>query len=354
MNDFKSKLVEKLEIRGPLIIAPMAGGPTTPRLVAATSNAGALGSLGGAYMAPGELREAITQTKALTQRPFAVNLFVPAPEVKLSNEQIQNAQMITEKYRKKLGLPAPIIQPPYQQDFYEQVEVVLAAKPKAFSFIFGLVEKSILNEFKKIGIVTIGTATCLQEALELEESGVDAIVAQGVDAGGHRGMFSSEDADPMLGTVALTRVLVKKIKIPVIAAGGIMDGQGITAVLQVGAQAAQLGTAFLLCEEAGTSKPYRDLLLAEHKRSTCLTRAFSGRWARGLENEFIKDMSGRDAFILPFPAQNVFTRDIRAQSVKQNNPEYLSLWAGSGVSLIRNMSAAALVREFFEELNQFE
>lgn len=348
--DGRTDFVARLSLHGPLIQAPMAGGATTPELVAAVSNAGALGSLGGAYLSPTELETAIRQIKMLTQRPFAVNLFAPCAEPVLSENQIQAAIAATKSYRRELGISDPALRPPFSQKFEQQFAVVLEERPAVFSFTFGLPERKILEECRKRGIVTFGTATTPEEGLALQAIGVDAVVGQGAEAGAQRGTFSAEQGDLFMGLAALIPTLVSRLRIPVIAAGGIMNGQGIAAALTLGAQAAQLGTAFLVCDESGISKTYRSALLDPAKRQvTRLTRAFSGRWARGLENRFIVEMASKENAILPFPAQNAFTQDIRKRAAELGIADYLSLWAGQGVGLIRAMKAETLVKTLLKE-----
>ena len=343
-------LSDQLGIEWPLIQAPLGGGPSTPELVAAASNAGALGSLGAAYFSPEELERAMVRIRELSARPFGVNLFAPAPVPTLSAGQVQAALAATRGYRAELGLPDPALRPPFHQDFEQQMAVVLRARPAVFSFTFGLVDRDVIEKCRRASVITMGKATSVEEGLALQESGVDAVVAQGVEAGGHRGLFSPEQRDSLIGTLALTRTMVSALRIPVVASGGIMDGRGIAAVLTLGAQAAHLGTAFLLCEEAGTSPAYREAIEKARGRDTRLTRAFSGRWARGIENRFMVEMEGRDGSILPFPAQNAFTRDIRKKATEVEKAEYLSLWAGQGVGLIRKMKAGDLVRTLREEM----
>ncbi|PKA14938.1 hypothetical protein CH363_16240 [Leptospira haakeii] len=343
----ENQIIKVLGLKGPLILSPLAGGPSTPELISAVSNAGGLGSLGLAYETPEQIRATIQKTRNLTSKPIAVNLFVPTKTPELKPEQINQAIEVTKKYREELGVPSPKLEPPYALDFDQQFEEMLSQKPEIFSFTFGLLPDHYIKECKKNHIITCGTATTLEEGILAEESGVDWLVAQGIEAGGHRGIFSSTEEDSGIGLFPLVRSLVHKLKIPVIAAGGIMDGAGIAAVLALGAKAAQLGTAFLLCEEAGTSKPYREALLSKN-RKTKTTRAFSGRIARGLENRFMNEMETEN--ILPFPAQNVFTRDIRKRSAELGKSDFLSLWSGQGIELIREMKAGRLVAVLFEEL----
>lgn len=328
----------------------MGGGPTTPELVAASCDAGALGSLGGAYLNPERLRSDIRKVKSLTQKPFNVNLFVPSPEPLIQHSQLECALRDTRSYRKELGLADPVLKPPFQEDFEAQISVVLSERPAAFSFVFGMVDRKIIEECHQKNIYTIGAATTLEEGQKLEALGIKAVVAQGFEAGGHRATFLSSDENPTLGTMRLTQTLSNHLKIPVIASGGIMDGNGILDALQSGAQAAQLGTAFLLAREAGTSEPYKQIL-RKKMGSTRFTRMFSGRLARGIENRFISEMESNNAAILPFPAQNVFTRDIRSEAVAQNKSDFLSLWAGTGVNRIQEGTAREIIGRIKAELD---
>jgi nitronate monooxygenase len=317
--------------------------------VAAVSNAGALGSLGGAYLNPNELAKAIRQIKTLTRRPFAVNLFAPSPEPALNENQIHAAIMATKIYRQELGIPDPSLCSPFAQDFEAQFSVIIKERPAAFSFTFGVPERKFLDECRTRGILTFGTATTLKEGLALQKAGVDGVVAQGAEAGAQRGTFSGQKEDLFIGLGALVPTLASELHIPIIAAGGIMNGKGIAAAVALGAAAAQLGTAFLACDESGISKTYRSALLDPERRRTRLTRAFTGRWARGLENRFIVEMANKEDAVLPFPAQNAFTQDIRKKATELGLPDYLSLWAGQGVGLIRAMNAEALVKTLFKE-----
>jgi nitronate monooxygenase len=343
-------LLKDLGIEKSLILAPMAGGPSTPQLVAAVSNTGALGSLGCAYETPEQIVQTIRKTKELTKKPFAVNLFAPQPDPKLTQNQIDSATAALRPFRQELELTTlPSLTPPFSHDFDKQFEIVLQEAPAGFSFTFGLISQDHIKACKSKNTVTMGTATTLEEALLLEELGVDAIIAQGVEAGGHRGIFSTEAPDPMIGMLDLTKTLSKKIRIPIIAAGGIMDGKGIHTALAAGAQAAQLGTAFLLCPEAGTSQPYRYALSHSKPHSTQLTRVFSGRIARGIENRFMQEMKSKSDGVLPFPAQNNFTRDIRNKSAQLGKSDFLSLWAGANFSQIRKFPAKDLVEFLWQE-----
>lgn len=344
-----SNLFQKLGLKHPLIVAPMAGGPSSVELVAAASAAGALGAMGGAYSNAAAIEAFADQVRQRTDKPFAINLFIPhsIPEVGL--DQLERAVEATAHYRAELQLPPPQLSTPYEEDFDAQFEAVLRIRPACFSFVFGLLSADHVREAKKADIPLIGTATTVEEARTLEESGVDAVTLQGFEAGGHRGIFDAHASDPAIGLRDLLTQSVGKIRVPVIAAGGIMTAGDVRAALQAGAQAVQMGTAFLACAEAGTSAPYRTKLLATPERRTRTTRAFSGRFARGLENRFMNEMETKGAAILPFPAQNKFTRDIRGASTAKGSADFLSLWAGTGKGELWQGRAAELIDRLFEQ-----
>jgi nitronate monooxygenase len=339
-----STIQDKFTLDFPLILAPLGGGPGTPELAAAVSNAGGLGSLGAAYLNLDQLRAAIRKTRSLTKRPFVVNLFAPSAEVSFSEKDVQRAFEATQAYREQLRIQSePQLKSPFA-DFDSQIKILIEEKPAAFSFVFGLIPQEAIHKLKSSGIFTMGTATSLDEAFQLERLGVDAIISQGFEAGGHRGIFSPEAIDEEASTLILTKTIAKKVNRPVIASGGIMNGKEIAQAIDAGASACQLGTAFLLADEAGTSAPYRKALI-EGNKNTQLTRVFSGRLARGIRNQFIEEMESVHAGILPWPIQNAFTRDIREAATRAGKSEFLSLWAGTGYSKIRSGSALQIVEE---------
>jgi len=335
----------RMRIQHPLVLAPMAGGPSTPALCAAVSEAGGLGSHGAAYLPPGKLREEIRAIRALTSKPFAINLFAD-DGVQAEERAVRDAQSALARYRQELGLPPPAPPPP-QVELADAFPVLLEERVPVFSFTFGIPPREMLDACRRQGIVTMGTATTVAEARALEDSGVDLVCAQGSEAGGHRGTFDRGAEPALIGTLALVPQVVDAVKVPVIAAGGIMDGRGFAAALALGASAVSLGTAFLRCPEAGTSKPYRAALAQARDDATVITRAFSGRAARGLGNRFTREMSG--APLAPYPAQNALTREIRVAAAKAGNADLLSLWSGQAAPLAREMPAAELVAQILRE-----
>jgi nitronate monooxygenase len=338
----------------PLIQAPMAGGATSAELVAAVSSAGALGSLAAPLLDPQTIIAQSARIRALTTRPFAINLFVqqiPQPEPAVIDHAIRLLEPVWQPFGWD-GLPIP---QKWCEDFDAQLEALIEIRPAAASFTFGILQQAQVKRLHAANILVIGTATNVDEARAWEQAGADAICAQGLEAGGHRGTFMGAQEEGT-GTLALVPLVVDAVRLPVIAAGGIMNGRDIAAVLALGAQAAQLGTAFLACEESGISAPYKQRLLQAaddpRKAVTRLTRAFSGRYARGLRNRFIDIMSAYEHQVPAYPVQNALTGSIRAHAAKTGDSEVMSLWAGQGVAAIRAMPAAQLVEALTSELRQ--
>ncbi len=326
----------------------MAGGIDTPQLVAQVCNAGALGSIGAAYLSALEIDEAVAAVRERTAAPFAINLFVggrgePDPDA------VTRVQSMLRPFCAELGLNlvAKLTPGPESDSLDAQFEAVLRTLPRVFSFTFGMPSSEQMRALRERSILVIGTATNVAEGEALDELGVDAICAQGSEAGAHRGTFLGRFEDAMIGTMALVPQLVRRVRAPVIAAGGIMDGRAIAAALALGAQAVQLGTAFLACPEAGTSPAHREALLSPAARRTVVTRCFSGRPGRGIRNRFTDTFEGVQ--VPPFPVQQRLTRDIRAAASKQGRTDIMQLWAGQGAPLIRAMPAAELIRTLVRE-----
>ena len=319
----------------------MGGGPSTPELVAAVSNAGGLGSLGAAYLTPDQIADAIRRIRSLTSRPFNVNLFAAGWN---ENPQFDAGPMldVLAEIHGKLGLAPPAAPKAAPDPFPAQLEAVLDARPPIFSFTFGVPDRDAMARLKSRGIITLGTATTVDEARYLEQAGVDAIIAQGSEAGAHRGTFLRSFESSMIPTLDLVRATVAAVSLPVIATGGLMDARDVVAALNAGASAASLGTAFLVCPESGASETHKCAILAAKEDTTVVTRAFSGRPARGLRNAFITGLEDRDIH-LPYPAQNALTRPMRTAAAQQGIADYLSLWAGQGVARACAMPAGELV-----------
>ncbi len=347
--EFNNPLTELLNIKYPIIQAPMAGGITTPELVASVSNNGGLGSIGAAYMQPEALQKLIQAVKQLTDKPFAVNLFVPEPGDQIYNDQTKICKILTE-VTKELAIDIKPIELPYKPSFDKQLAVIIAEQVPIFSFTFGLLETKYLDELKRHNIKIIGTATSVKEAQQLSATDIDAIVGQGIEAGGHRGTFADPSQETQIGTLALTLQLVDKINLPIIAAGGISDPRGVRAALDLGAQAVQIGTAFLTTHESGAHSKYKQALLEIADDNTMLTKAYSGRLARAIKNKFSERMRKYENDIMPFPQQNKLTIQIRTKAKKEGNTDFMSLWAGQNAHLCKSISAAKLMRELIARI----
>lgn len=349
----QNKVTLRLGIDFPIFQAPMAGGITTAELVSETSNNGGLGNLGAGYLEPEEIKDEIDKIKGRTEKPFGVNLFVPNKENPIKTDSIVEVEKALSKYRNILKLEE---QPVYKEKDYgklftEQIEEVLKAKVPVCSFTFGIPDERIVKELKSNGSVVIGTATNVLEAIELEESGIELIVAQGSEAGGHRGTFHAEE-NGLIGLMALIPQIADQVRVPIIAAGGIMDARGIAASLVLGAEAVQLGTAFLCCLESGAHPIYKETLLQATEDQTRLTKAFSGKLARGINNRFIADLDALKDMILPYPYQNDITSKLRKKAAELNNNDFMSLWAGQGIRLAKETSVKSLMKELVEEVQR--
>ena len=342
-------LIKTLGIQYPIIQAPMAGGATTPELISAVSNSGGLGSLGAGYMAPEEIRDAIKKIRTLTQKPFAVNLFIPQKSHATHEKILQSCKSI-ELSCEELNLTITPATPPYLSSFEDQMRVIIEEAVPVFSFTFGMLDSYWILALKKNGTKLIGTATNITEASLLESSGVDAVVAQGSEAGGHRGTFIGKAEDSLSNTVSLLTNIVNEVTIPVIPAGGVINGAQIASLLKQRAAAVQMGTAFLACVESGIHTNYKKMLLSKAPLETILTTAFSGKLARGIRNQFTDRMINHQENILDYPIQDALTQSMRKLAAKQNNTDFMSMWAGELFYECRDISATALMNQLIYDL----
>lgn len=337
------------QLQCPVIQAPMAGGVNTPQLAAAVANAGGVGSFGFAYSSPDKIHADLTATQALTTGPLNANFFV-FQSVALPDAAQQAAALAALK---ALGLPDDCVlrvpQAPFFPDLDSQLLPVWQHQPAMLTFHFGLPPAAVLQHAKALGISVGVTATSLAEAKQIEAAGADFIVAQGIEAGGHRGTFEPDgDGDTELPLDALVRVLVQHIRLPIVAAGAVMDGLDIHRVMRLGAVAAQMGTAFLCCDESAASPAHKAFIRHEHARGTAFTRGFSGRRAQGIANDFMATLKNQAT--LPFPIQNTLTGPIRQRAVQRNDGEHQSLWAGVAYAKAQAMPAAVLMQQWRDQL----
>jgi nitronate monooxygenase len=353
-----SGFLSKLDIRLPVIQAPMAG-VSSPAMVAAVSAAGALGSFGHAYTLPEQMAVEVKLVRdSVGQVPLQINLFVQAPLLNVSAEQVKAALACIAPWFERVGLPLPNeCTAPYAPSLEQQIEAALELRPRVLSSHLNPFPPDVIEAARARGILVAGSATNVTEALVLEAAGVDFIIAQSGEAGGHRGTFIGAAEHSMTGTLSLTRSIVSRCRVPIVAAGGIMDGAGIVAALALGAGAAQLGTAFLDTKEALTSRAHREALRAdEHGNSrTRITSAFSGRPAQGLANGFIEHaarLAREDNWTqLAFPAQNKLTGALRAAGAKAGDSQVLAMWCGQAHALVRTANCEELLAILQREMN---
>lgn len=334
----------------PIVQAPMVGA-SLDGLTLAVSRAGGMGTLAAGALAPEEIGPAVAALKAATDAPFGVNLLM-APAAAPDAEAVERALEALAPWYGELGADLPAAPNRFAQDFEAQLEALTAAAPPLASFTFSILTRLQVDALHRAGSYVVGTATTVAEARAWAEVGADGISAQGFEAGGHRGHFLGDIEGSLVGTMALVATIRAAVDLPVLAAGGIMDGRGVAAALALGASAAQMGTAFLLADEATTPKPWRRAAAKAGDDPTRLTRAFTGRYARGVENRFMRLMHGVQDDVPAYPVQNRLTQPLRAVATAADDPEMISLWAGQAVALAQPGRAEAMIRRWWDEARE--
>jgi len=350
----ENRLTSRLGLQYPIIQGPL-GGLSSQRLTAAVSNYGGLGSFGAHGLMPEAIRKVIREIKSLTPKPFAMNLWVSMEDegaLTSTEEAFHRSLSPLAKHIENVGGDKPSYRPYEPIRFEDQVQILLDEGIFAFSFIYGIPSKQILDEFRRNGIVLIGTATTVDEAIALEQAGVDVVAASGFEAGGHRGSFLQPSEDSLTGTMALVPQVVDTVKLPVVAAGGIGDARGIVAAFALGAEGVQMGTAFLACEESGANPLHRNALLNGQAKQTALTRGFTGRLARGIKNRLLDELNRNDIEILPYPLQRALVRHLSIPAEKAGKPELLPLWAGQSANLSRSTDVRALLDTLVKQTSE--
>jgi nitronate monooxygenase len=354
------------KLRLPVIQAPMAGGPSTLALAGAVASSGCVGSLGFAYSTPQTIESELRATRELAPNGILhANFFVykDPPSSAFANEVEATNALKDLPFCKENDIKFEIPRKPYFPDLMTQLEPIWKFKPQLLSFHFGIPSSEVLSQAKRLGILVGITATSVKEMILIQNAGADFIIAQGIEAGGHRGIMDNftstssstkenELADENLSLETLIVSIKPHCKLPIIAAGGMMTGYDISRMLNNGVSGIQMGTAFLTCSESGASESHRRYLL-ERKKDTTFTKHVSGRKARGLKNEFIEKMLNKP--VLPFPVQNIVTGPMRKKAKELNNGEYESMWAGSRYRECRDLSAKELIDQLeseFKEANQ--
>src|SRR5580693_4426826 len=350
----ENRLTAKLGIDYPVIQGPL-GGLSSQKLTAAASNFGGLGSFGAHSLTPEAIKEAIAEIRSLTLKPFAMNLWVSMEDegARISDEHAFNRSLAPlATHIAALGAPRPEYKPYSSMRFEHQVRVLLDAKVPVFSFIFGIPPREVLEECRAKSIVTIGTATTPEEGAALQEAGVDAIVASGFEAGGHRGSFLRAAEGSLTGAFSLVPQIANMVNVPVIAAGGIADARGVIAALALGAEAVQMGTVFLACEESGASLLHRQALRGKKAGHTSLTKGFTGRLARGIHNRLLQELNQAGTAVLPYPLQRNLVRNLAIPAEAAGRSDLLPLWAGQSANLSTCTDISGFLTSLIEEISE--
>ena len=349
---YNTKATEMLGIEYPILQGPFGGNLSSVELVATVSNAGGLGGYGAYTMSPQEIYDVDRQIKAATNKPYNLNLWVSDTDAvngSVTDEQYAQATKLFKPYFDEAGIALPEKPAPFKSRFENQLQVILDIRPKVFSFMFGTLPASVLEQLRKLGIVTVGAATTLDEAIALEQTGVDMIIASGFEAGGHRPSFMATAEASTTGTFVLVQLLKEKIKTPIIAAGGIANGRGIAAALTLGADAAQIGTAFLATDESNALPIHREMLFSNAAKYTTLSRAFTGRLGRGITSRIAKELSGKENQFLPFPLQTTFMSSLRKAALDKQKWDMILFWGGQIAPILKHRKAKQLMDSLIEE-----
>jgi nitronate monooxygenase len=374
---YNTKAAKILGVQYPILQGPFGGNLSSVKLTATVSNMGGVGGYGAYTLTPQEIYDVNGQIKRETGKPYNINLWVsdtdlpaapatgasttpstrnttgPIPANNPTPSDLQDLRNLFQPYFDQLGIPFPDKPLSFSSRFENQVEVILDTKPPAFSFMFGIPSPDILAQCKKLGIVTIGAATTLDEAIALEAADVDLIIASGFEAGGHRPSFLAPSENSLTGTFVLLQQIKETVRTPVIAAGGIATGKGIAAALALGADAVQVGTAFLACEESNALDIHREMLFSNASRYTVLTRAFTGRLGRGLRSRISEETRGKEQNFLPFPLQTQFMSPLRQAAITQKKWELILFWGGQIAPLLKHKKAADLMNALVEETTAY-
>ena len=349
----KTRIASLLGIEYPIIQGPL-GGLSTQRLTATVSNFGGLGSFGAHGLSPSAIKDVIAEIRALTSNPFAINLWVSMKDEGArtsGSEAFSRSLAPLAGHIQSLGSALPDYKPYAPVKFEDQARILLDAKVPVFSFVIGIPPREILDECRAQHIITVGTATTPDEAIALEQAGVDAIVASGFEGGGHRGSFLLPAEESLIGTFSLVPQVADVVSIPVIAAGGIGDARGAVAAFALGAEGVQIGTAFLATEESGAGALHRNAILSSRARRTSLTRGFTGRLARGIHNQLVAELNRPGVEILPYPLQRHLLKNLTTLAEQAANPELLQLWAGQSAGLARHRDAPAFLETLVAEVS---
>ncbi|WFB68945.1 nitronate monooxygenase [Chryseobacterium sp. WX] len=351
----KNRITELLGIEYPILQGPFGGGLSTAELTTTVSNLGGLGGFGAYTLSPQEIFDVHKAIQSKTDKPYNLNLWVSDHDIideKHTKQQYQKAVETFKPYFDLLQTDIPSTPLPFESRFQNQLEVVLDIKPKVFSFMFGLLGENLIEDLHRQGTVVLGNATTLDEAIALEKTGVDVIVASGFESGGHRPSFLDQAELSTTGTFALIQLIKDRVKIPVVAAGGIANGRGIAGAFKLGADAVQIGTAFLATEESGALPIHKEFLFSEAAKSTTLTRAYTGRLGRGITTKITRDLLAATEKTLPFPLQTHFMGALRKAALEQQKNDLVFFWSGQIAPLLKHKKASTLMQSLIEEASE--
>lgn len=349
----QTRVSDLLNITYPIIQGPFGGGLSTLELLSTVSNCGGMGSYGAHMLAPDEIMDLVAAARQRTDKAFNINLWVSDHDphgLDLDRASFDRYLELFKPFYDQLGVEYPAYPQQISQRFEQQVEAVIEAAPPVLSFVFGIPDKKILNACKQRDIITIGAATTLDEARAIADAGIDIVLATGFEAGGHRVAFLKPAEQSLVGTHTLVRQIDHSLNVPLIAAGGIADARGIAAIQTAGADAVQMGTAFLACEESGTSDAHKQALFSEKAHHTVLSRNYTGRLARFIPDEFIDAIDKTEGLPLPFPLHSFFVAPLKAVAKEIGNSEFSSHYAGQGSPLLKYRDAQALMKNIIKEL----
>ncbi|MUV03408.1 nitronate monooxygenase [Flavobacterium rakeshii] len=349
---YNNKVTEMLGIKYPIMQGPFGGGLSTPKLAATVSNMGGLGGYGAYTMSPQDIYDIDKQIKALTNNPYNINLWVSDTDAingTVSNEVYEYTKQRFKPYFDKAGVEMPDKPAPFKSRFENQLQAILDIKPKVFSFMFGLLPEDVMEQCRKRGIKLVGAATTLDEAIALNNTGVDMIIASGFEAGGHRPSFLAPAEQSTTGTFVLIQLIKEKVSVPVIAAGGIATGSGIAAAFTLGADAVQIGTAFLACEESGALPAHKEALFSDAAKYTMLSRAYTGRLGRGISTQLGLDLIGKENDLLPFPLQTTFMSVLRKAALEKQKHDMVLFWGGQIAPILKHRKADELMKSLIAD-----
>lgn len=338
-------MTKRFGLQHPVVQGPFGGGLSSPLLAGSVSNLGALGSYGAEHLAPEDILKLAADIRARTSNPFNLNLWVSVADPggeELTETEFERLWPLFEPYYRELGVAKPERPQRLHAPFADQFEAMIEAAPAVFSFVFGIPTADQLARCRKKGILTVGTATTIAEAVALDEAGVNAIAVTGLEAGGHRVSFLASSEDSLTGTFSLVQIVAPRVKVPVIAAGGVVDVRGVKAAIALGAAGVQVGTAFLACDESGASPEHRAALFSDRAQQTVLTRTYSGRLARGIRNRLYEEMPRN---IAPYPIQVWFLNKLKAAARAQKRTDLVSIWCGQSAPNLKHHNVPALMAD---------